>query len=146
MPTTIVVADSTRARFFTAESPSSPLIENETLAHPEGRLHDRDMTSDLPGKNSSGNGAGGHTYQNQTDPKKHEMSVFAKHVADHLDTKRNANELIKVILVADPAFLGELRSQLSNATNEKVVYELNKNLARHSPEDIRKHLPQYLSH
>ncbi len=50
-------------------SASSPLKEIETMAHPEGRLHDRDMTSDLPGKDVGGDGSGAHAYQSKTDPK-----------------------------------------------------------------------------
>lgn len=145
-PTMIVVADSTRARIFTTDSPSSPLNEIETMAHPEGKLHDRDITSDLPGKNSGGGGSGGHAYQDETDPKKHELAEFAKRVADYLDDARNANKLSDLLVVAAPAFLGELRAQLSSETNEKIVFELDKNLTHHSIEDIRKHLPEFLTH
>lgn len=145
-PTMIVVADSTRARIFTADSASSPLLEIETMAHPEGKLHDRDITSDLPGKDTGGNGAGGHAYQSQTDPKRHELAGFAKRLADHLDDARNHNKLSSLLLVAEPTFLGELRTHLSSATSDKVVFELDKNLTKHSAEDIRKHLPEFLTH
>ena len=144
--TMIVVADSVHARIFTTDSASSPLHEIETLAHPEGKLHDRDLTSDLPGKDKGGDGSGGHAYQSKTDPKKYELAGFAKRIADHLDDKRNANKLSSLLLVADPAFLGELRTHLSSATSERVVFELNKNLTQHTAEDIRKHLPEFLTH
>ncbi|MES0327976.1 MAG: host attachment protein [Gammaproteobacteria bacterium] len=144
--TTIVVADSTRARIFTTDSAHSPLLEIETMAHPEGRLHDRDLTSDLPGKDTGAGGSGGHAYQSKTDPKKHELAEFAKRVADHLNETCSANKLSHLLLVAEPAFLGELRTHLSKATNEKVVFELDKNIIHHSPEDIRKHLPEFLTH
>lgn len=144
--TMIVVADSTRARIFTTDSVHSPLQEIETMAHPEGRLHDRDLTSDLPGKDAGTGGSGGHAYQGKTDPKKHELAEFAKCVADHLNDVRTANKLSNLLLVAEPAFLGELRAHLSSETNEKIVFELDKNLTHHSPEDIRKHLPEFLTH
>ncbi|MCK5002865.1 MAG: host attachment protein [Gammaproteobacteria bacterium] len=144
--TIIVVADSTRARIFTVDSAHSPLNEIETMAHPEGRLHDRDMTSDLPGKDAGGDGSGGHAYQSKTDPKQHELAEFAKRVADHLNSARTANKLSNLLLVAEPSFLGELRTHLSSATSEKVVFELDKNLTHHNPEDIRKHLPEFLTH
>ena len=145
MPSMIVVADSSRARFFTAASSSSDLIEVETLTNSEARLHDRDITSDLPGKSTGGNGSGGHAYQGKTDPKKHEVSRFAKRIATHLETTRNANKLPKLFLVAEPGFLGELRNHLSSATSEKVVFELDKNLTQQNPKDIRKHLPEFLT-
>jgi protein required for attachment to host cells len=142
----IVVADSTCARIFTTDSASSPLNEIETMAHPEGRLHDRDITSDLPGKGLGGTGAGGHAYQGETDPKQHELAEFAKRVADYLNDACTANKLSALLLVAAPSFLGELRTQLSSATNKTIVFELNKNIAHLKAEDIRKHLPEFLTH
>ena len=144
--TMIVVADSTRARIFTTDSASSPLNEIEVMAHPEGRLHDRDITSDLPGKGVGGQGSGGHAYQEETDPKKHELVEFAKRLATYLDDARNANKLSNLLVVAAPSFLGELRAHLSSATNEKIVFELDKNLTHHSVEEIRQHLPEFLTH
>lgn len=144
-PAMIVVADSTRARIFTANSASSPLHEIETMAHPEGKLHDRDITSDLPGKDVGGDGSGGHAYQSKTDPKKHELAAFAKRVAGHLDEMSNTHNASGILLVADPSFLGELRTHLSKAISKKVVFELDKNLTHHSPDDIRSHLPEFLS-
>jgi protein required for attachment to host cells len=142
----VVVADSTAARVFTAESTSSSLIEIETMAHPASRLHDRDITSDMPGKSKGGDGSGGHAYQAETDPKEYEMTEFAKQVADYLDAARSTNQISELLLVASPAFLGELRTHLSEETKKSVVFELDKNLTHHSVEDIRKHLPKRLTH
>ena len=143
----IVVADSSRARIFTTDSPSSPLNEIETMAHPEGRMHEQDMVSDLPGKDSGqGGGAGGHAYQDETEPKQQEVIDFAKRIADYLDDTRKTNKLGRLLIVAAPAFLGELRKQMSEQTNEFVVFESAKNLTQHSVEDIRNHLPKFLKH
>ena len=136
----IVVADSARARVFTADYAHSPLNEIETMAHPEGRMHEQDMVSDMPGKDSGKGGGGDHAYQEKIEPKEQEMIEFAKRIAGYLDDARKANKLNKLILVAAPAFLGELRTHLSSETSEKIVFELDKNIAHHSAEDIRKHL------
>lgn len=143
--TIIVVADSTRARIFTADSAHSPLNEIETMAHPEGRMHEQDMVSDMPGKDSGKGGGGDHAYQEKIEPKKHEMIEFAKRIADYLDDARNTNKLNKLLIVAAPALLGELRNHLSSETNDKIVFELDKNLAHHSVEDIRTHLSEFFS-
>ena len=141
----IVVADSTRARIFTIDSAHSPLNEIETMAHPEGRVHEQNLVSDLPGKSSGKGGGGDHAYQEKIEPKREEMIEFAKRIADYLDETRKANNLNKLIIIAAPAFLGELRTHLSSETSEKIVFELDKNLAHHSEEDIRSHLSQFLS-
>lgn len=143
----VVVADSSRARIFTTESPSSPLREINAMTHPEGRIHEQKMTSDLPGKDSGqGAGTGGHAYQEKVEPKQQEVIKFAKQAADYLDKARKAHKLEKLMLVAAPAFLGELRNQLPEEVNDCVIFELDKNLTQHSPEDIRAHLPKYLTH
>ncbi len=143
----VVVADSSRARIFTTDSPSSPLNEIETMAHPEGRMHEQNMVSDLPGKDFGQDaGTGGHAYQDETEPKQQEVIDFAKRIADYLDDTRKSNKLGRLLIVAAPAFLGELRKQMSEQTNEFVVFESAKNLTQHSVEDIRNHLPKFLKH
>ena len=144
--TMIVVADTTIARFFTADSADSPLHEIETMVHPESRLHDREITSDLPGKGKGGNKSGGHAYQGETDPKKHEVTLFAKQVAIYLDDARKANKMASLLVVATPGFLGEMRMHLSSDTSKKIVFELDKRFTHCSPADIRNQLPKYLTH
>ena len=109
--TWILVADTTRARIFTADTPSSPLEEIEDLSHSKGRLHDREITSDLPGKIKSV-GAGGHAFEQPTDPKKHEADVFAHRIAQYLEDAHNANRFEQLLIVAGPTFLGLLRNNL----------------------------------
>ena len=75
--TWILVADNTRARFFTADTPSSALEEIDALIHPEGRLYDRDLTTDLPGRIKSSDEVG-HAFEQPTDPKKHESEHFGE--------------------------------------------------------------------
>ncbi|MDH5357021.1 MAG: host attachment protein [Gammaproteobacteria bacterium] len=145
--TMIVVADSSRARVFTADSAIAPLQEIETMAHPEGRLHEQNLVSDLPGKDSGqGGNAGGHSYQNETEPKQQQVIDFAKRVGGYLDDARKANKLRRLLLVAAPAFLGELRKQMTKETSECIIFELDKNLTQHPVEEIRSHLPKYLTH
>ncbi len=141
--TWILVADSTRARIFTADSPSSPLEEIEDISHTEGRLHDREITSDLPGKIKSADG-GGHAFEQPTDPKKHETDNFAHRVAQHLEEAHNANRFEQLLIVAGPAFLGLLRSHLPEQVKKLVRFELDKELTMLSAAEIRQHLPEYL--
>ncbi|MDO7598071.1 MAG: host attachment protein [Pseudomonadota bacterium] len=141
----VIVADNSRARIFTIDSPKSPLQEIESMVQSEGRLHEGDMTSDLPGKILGGAG-GGHAYESKTDPKQQQSINFAKRVAQYLDYARKTNKLYNILIVAAPQFLGELRQHMSDETMEMVVFELDKDLTKHSVEDIRTHLPKFLTH
>ncbi len=143
--TWILVADNTRARIFTAETPSSPLAEIEALSHTEGRLHDREITSDLPGKIKNVGGIiGGHAFEQPTDPKKHEADNFAHYITHYLEEAHNANKFEQLLVIAEPSFLGLLRNQLPEQIKKLVCFELDKNITTHSADDIRKHLPKFL--
>jgi protein required for attachment to host cells len=141
--TWILVADTTRARIFTAETSSSPLEEIEDLSHSKSRLHDREITSDLPGKIKSV-GGGGHAFEQPTDPKKYEAEAFADTIADYLEKAHNANRFEQLLIVAGPSFLGLLRSNLPEQIKKTVRFELDKEITTLSAADIRQHLPQFL--
>ncbi|NOT85571.1 MAG: host attachment protein [Methylococcaceae bacterium] len=143
--TWILVADNTRARFFTVATPSAALEEIDTLVHTEGRLHDRDLTSDLPGKIKASGGIGqGHAFEQPTDPKKHETEAFAKLIAAYLNNAHNAHKFEQLMVVAGVSLMGLLRIQYSEAVKKKVYLELSKNIATLSTAEIREHLPKFL--
>jgi len=141
--TWILVADTTRARIFTADTPSSPLEEIEDLSHSKSRLHDREITSDLPGKIKSV-GGGGHAYEQPTDPKKYEAEEFAHSIAQHLEDAHNEGRFEQLLIIAGPTFLGLLRNNLPDQIKKLVRFELDKEITTLSAADIRQHLPQYL--
>ena len=142
--TIVLVADSAQARLFTLKSATSKLNEIETLVNPEGRLHEQNITSDLPGKDNGRSGAGGHAYQNQTEPKEQIAIDFAKRVSKRLEQARSGNQIKRLMIVSAPGFLGQLRSQFSNQIGKLVCFELAKNLTTHNIDEIRRHLPKYL--
>jgi protein required for attachment to host cells len=144
-PIWIVVADNTQARFFTAKTRSAALDEIDTLTNSENRLHDRDITSDLPGKIKS-TGGGGHAFEQPTDPKKHEADNFARLVAAFLEKAHNDEHFDELVIVAEPSFLGLLRSHLNEQVKKLVTFELDKNITTLDVADIRSHLPEYLPH
>lgn len=141
--TWLLVADNTHARIFMADTLSSKLEELEDLTHTEGRLHDREMTTDLPGRIKSADGSG-HAFEQPTDPKKHESNNFAHRLAQRLEEAHNANKFARLMIIAEPSFLGLLRNCLPELIKKKVCFELDKNITLQSAADIRKHLPEYL--
>jgi protein required for attachment to host cells len=140
----VVVAESSRARIFTADAPAGQMQEIETLAHPEGRLHDRELSSDLPGVTFDSGGRGRHVKEQQVGPKAQSAVRFAEQVAARIESGRTGGEFKRLVLVAAPEFLGLLREKLSAPARERVESELAKNLAQMSADEIRAHLPERL--
>ena len=138
--TWVLVADSSRARIFSAASSTSPLTEFHTLVHPESRQHEQDITSDLPGSQAGQDGRH-HGVSGKTEPKKTEATNFAKTISDYLQKSINKHAYTGLVIVAAPAFLGLLRKHIRPETLKCVTLELDKDLTQHSADDIRRHLP-----
>lgn len=139
--TWILVAESSRAIIYALESRIKPLQEVESLAHPEGRAREQDMTSDRPGRAFDTTGLGGrHAMGKEVDPKRHEAQVFAKRLAERLEQGRNHGDFEQLMLVASPAFLGLLRDSLNGQTAKLVSQSLDKNLVQAGEQSVREHL------
>jgi protein required for attachment to host cells len=136
----VIVADSSRARIFSAEKPDSMLKEVQTLAHPEARMHEGDMVSDR-----SGRGRGiGHDMGHESAAKEEENIQFAARLCETLESARIKGQLIRAYIVAEPRFLGMIRKHCSGALQNLIEAEIPKNLAAHSLDDIRSQLPARL--
>ena len=122
--TWVVVADSSKARILLADDTDVGLAELDVLEHPEGRMHEQELTSDLPGKAFDSGGQGRHAMSSSVEPKKHEVMKFAKRVTDHLELARTKASLAKVYLIAPPAFLGQLRDHLTPSLAKIIEGEI----------------------
>lgn len=138
--TWVVVADSSRARFFAMPSRVEPMQEMDGMMHAEGRMREQDEVSDRQGGIAGGHGEGEHTFDAPTDIKHHEADVFAKQIADRLDRGRVNHDFNKLILVAPPAFLGAVRHALNDHVKNLVSLSLDKNLVAENEAEIRKHI------
>lgn len=132
----VVVADSSRARFFFYEGKKEPLRELEDLVHAEGKLKTQDVVSDQQG----GRGIGSHSFEPVTDVKQQEAIRFAHQIGDKLEQGRVNNEFNDLVLIAPPAFLGTLRQTLNDQIMKLVGKSIDKNLVAQDESNIRNYL------
>ncbi|HEC15498.1 MAG TPA: host attachment protein [Sedimenticola sp.] len=140
----VLVADATRARIFSAEKPTAGLTEVQALSHPEGRLHEGDLTSDTAGMDLNGSSPTTHDMGHTSDAKQQEAIRFAEEIRDAIESGRTAGRFGKLYVIAAPAFLGILRKHYSSAMRRMIAAEIDKNLTTHDPAEIRRQLPEYL--
>lgn len=140
----VVVAESSRAKIFTMNTPDGALNFKESLEHPEARQHEQRLVSDLPGRTFDSAGQGRHAKEEEVPPKKEEAIRFAKQITDYVEAARTRNEIERLVLVAPPQFLGLLRDYLSAQSTKLVSQEIQKDLVKHDTMDIRRHLPERL--
>lgn len=139
----VTVADSSRARIFKADSSSGPLEEIQTLAHPEARLHEGDLTTDRPGRDTNST-SGSHGLGTATEAKDEQAARFASLVCSTLEASHQKGSFNKLYIIAAPSFLGLLRKYRSSNVKQVLAEELSKNLAALDAKTIRSYLPEYL--
>lgn len=135
--TWVLVANSCEAKLYKV-SAFPKLEEFKAISHPESKLHIQDLASKQQGRNFQIGGTTRHAYQPETDPKKHEIDLFAKSLADFLSTSCQNNDFARLYVVAPPPFLGALRNHLSSATSKTIVQEFGKDMLKHDVSEIEK--------
>ncbi len=136
----VVVAESSRAKLYSAENRKAPLVEIGDFVHPESRLHDGDLVADQSGSDGGSVGQGRHVLDNKTNPRDTEKTEFAKTLAHRLEAARNEKTFNRLVLIAPPSFLGLLRDNLSDEVMELVTAQIDKNLVQQPASVVREHL------
>jgi protein required for attachment to host cells len=134
--TWVLVADSEKALFLCNKRDMSNV--QLSIIH---QLHNsnpatREQGTDKPGRLSSGPGLGRSAVE---DTDWHEISKkrFAKEIADALYCHAHKGEFERLIIVAPPLMLGEMRQEFHKEVGDKIVSEIPKTLTNHSTADIQ---------
>jgi protein required for attachment to host cells len=144
--TYILVADGARARLYVNQGvgkgmqPVSGATHKADLHH-----HDRDILSDKPGRAYNSVGQGRSAMEPQTEWHRFEKHKFAREMAKVLDAAAANKVFDRLVLVAPPATLGDLRMELGEATRKMVTAELAKDLTRHAEQELPQHLGAVLA-
>ncbi|TZG25173.1 host attachment family protein [Sphingomonas montanisoli] len=133
----VLVADGRKSLYFRnqgdAEYPN--LVVEDQAAHAD--LADREMKTDAAGRAMSPVG-GRQSAMEEPDYHQIEEDRFAADTALMLKQKVDAFE--KLIIVAPPRTLGELRKHYDKAVADKIVAEIDKDFTRHPTDKIEKAL------
>jgi protein required for attachment to host cells len=141
--TLIIVADKSRARLFSIDSPKGPLHELEDFVSPRARLHGNQRLTD--GRSRAHTKEHEHHTFPPPEPDQYPEAIeFAGDLARRIDEGRQQREFERLILVASPDFLGTLRKKLSPSAAKLVERSFDSNLTHLSATDIRGHLPEII--
>ena len=133
--TWIVAADASRARLLQVAD-RERLDEIENLVNPEGRLQDRELTTDA---NPRLHGPGGMSAREEPSAVEHAVELFAKRVGDYLEKARTDHRFDELVLVAPPKFLGALRKELGKEVGKLVADELPKDLSWFNERELERY-------
>ena len=140
----VVVADSSRARFFEAQGNLKSLVELEDLLSPAGRMDETELRHDAKGRfYGKGEREQAHTAEPAVSAKTHAAQQFSKAVMQRLEQACEKKRYDRLILVAPPHFLGQLHKQLSQRVMQRITQELPLDISGLSATQISEHLHRH---
>ena len=117
----ILVANRAQALVYQANE-KKQLEQNTILENENGRLKNNEIYTDSPGMGRARNKDSTHFHSQNGERDAHEQHAirFAQKLAEFVDKARKQNKLEDLIVVAEPHFLGLLRSNMSKNSVEMV--------------------------
>lgn len=142
--TWVLVADAGRARIFavdpaTAALDRTPLHDLTTETAPS-----RDIASDRPGRTFQSAGVGRSAKEPPTDPHRYRKQRFASDLAELLASERGRGAFDRLVVVAPPQLLGDLRADYTPELRAVVISEVAKDLAMFAPHELDERLADVL--
>lgn len=138
--TWILVADGARARVLASEGPGKALYDAFDRDFVGKKELMREMVSDKPGRTQGSADSSHHAFGPKKEWHRFEKQVFAKRMAELLEQTAMQNAYDRLILVAPPQALGDLRSALGAHAQKKVIGELDKDLTHMTDHQVAEHL------
>ena len=136
--TWILSANRSGASLFESEGKSLRRLQD--IPHPQGDLQDRETGTGRPGRSFDSMGQGRHAMSTEQKPIEHIAQQFALELAELLNKGRIAHAYDKLVLMAEPKFLGLLRAALDKNTAALVVQTVGKDIPNINEADLAKYL------
>lgn len=131
----VVVANSSQARIFSHDGLKG-LKEIQTFVHPVSRLRKEEICSDRCGCANDGINKSHSSWEPEVPLKKRERSMFAKQLAEYLDSARLRGEFTHLYLAASPAFLGDVRAEMNSDLTKCLEEEVGKDITHKTTKEI----------
>jgi protein required for attachment to host cells len=135
--TAVLVADGRKLLFFRnegdADYPTLSLVRHREQHNPA----DRDQSSDAAGRAANPRGPAGSVME-EADFHQIEEDRFAAEAAEMLKQRAFAGEYQRLLVVAPPRTLGELRKNYHKEVESRLLGELPKDLTGHPVDQIER--------
>ncbi len=142
--TWVLIADGEKALYLRnitdAEDPNLEVVRKEEQENPSTRDQGTDRPGRMPDDSQSHRSA-----MDEADWHRLAKERFAHDLADHLYELAHKNVFERIVIVAPPRVLGELRDHLHQEVTRRVVAEIPKDLTQHPVGDIEQNLKKTLA-
>jgi protein required for attachment to host cells len=142
--TWILIADGARARILLNTGPGHGLTPVDGLVFDGDHSATHTIVDDREGRTHSSVGHGRSAIEAHSDPHRELKSKFAHRLAEVLDDGAENKTFDRLILVAAPVTLGDLRTMISKRVATLVIGEIPHDLTKTPNADVGSHLKDVL--
>jgi protein required for attachment to host cells len=138
----VLVANAARARCFARDDENNAMRELAGFVHPASRMKGQALEHDRGGLVHKG--VASTQFQPHTEAHEKEHVQFARELAQYLDEAALAHRYPALTLFASAPFLGELRAQLSPATQKLLGTSVAVDLTAYEGTELEQRVAQAL--
>jgi protein required for attachment to host cells len=142
--TWVLIADGARARILENTGPGHGLHAVDGMTFNGDHSATRDLVSDREGRSQSSHAPGRSAIESHSDPHRELKTKFARHLAEILDREVDGKSFDRLIIVAPPVTLGDLRLIISEKVRSCIVGEIAQDLTKAPNADVGSHLKDVL--
>ena len=143
-PDWILIANATRARLLEQET-KDKVKELKSFHHPQSRSRAGELSTDRPGYQKSDRTFGAASFQPRTDPRQKEHVLFARELAQYLEREAQLGTFGSISLLVSSPFLGELKTELGDATRRLLGVTRNVDLTMVGKAEIGRRVAQEMT-
>ena len=133
--TLVMVADGAKLLLLRNQGDEKYAVLATVLHEEQDNPATREQGTDAPGRSFSSAGEGRSSY-GETDWHQQAEDAFAHHAAEVLERAASQHPEAGIVVIAAPRTLGHLRKAYGRATSERLIAELDKDLAGHTTDDV----------
>src|SRR5512145_1688448 len=143
--TWVLIADAARARVFenTGKGTGLTIVQDVTLD--AELLPSHELGTDRPGRSFDSVGSGRHAMESPSDLHREQKRQFARRVAEAIEERQARKSFHRLVLVAPPVTMGDLRAALPDKVKAVVAAEVVADLTRTPTSELPAHLTAHLT-
>jgi len=142
--TWVLIADGARARILENRGPGNSLVAVDGQEFTADHSATHDLVADRQGRSFSSQGAGRSAIEAHSDPHRELKANFARHLADVLARDLADGQYHRLVLVAAPVTMGDLRGAISDKVRGAIVGEVTLDLTKTPNNEVAAHLGDVL--
>lgn len=139
----VLVADGAKMLFFRNDGDADQLNLTVVAAEQQADQADRDIKTDAAGRKPSAPGVGGQPAAGEADFHQQAEMRFAAEAAERLNRAALAGDFERLVIVAPPKTLGELRRRYHKEVAARITAEIPKDMVGHPVDRIEAALKSF---